>query len=92
MGFDLRTRLGGASTERYFDRLTRSRQRRVEAKLQKICLDPYDLRESLALAGRADGLRRARVGDRRILFYVKEEVHIVDVTEIGPRGEVYKGR
>ena len=45
-----------ARAQRYFDRLTRSLQRRVEAKLQTICLDPYDLRESLALAGRADGL------------------------------------
>jgi mRNA-degrading endonuclease RelE of RelBE toxin-antitoxin system len=30
------------------------------------------------------------VGGLRILFYVDDEVRVVDVTEIGPRGDVYK--
>ena len=78
--------------ERYLARGTAKNRRRVAEKLQRVCRDPYDLRESLPVSGRTDGMRRARVGDLRILFHVKDAVHIVDVTDIGPRGDVYKGR
>ena len=44
------------------------------------------------MRGEFEGTRRARLGSLRILFLVDDEVHIVDVTEIGPRGDVYKGR
>ncbi len=35
-------------------------------------------------------MRRARCGSLRILYYVADEVRVVDVTDIGPRGDVYK--
>ena len=76
--------------EGYFARLAKKRQQRVVAQIHRICVDPYDRNISVPLHGRSDGLRRSRVGDLRILFYVDDEVRVVDVTEIGPRGDVYK--
>ena len=67
-------------------------QRRVYVRLREIEADPYEARLGELLHGRDDGLRRSRVGDVRILYYVDDVVEVVDVTDIGPRGDVYKGR
>jgi mRNA-degrading endonuclease RelE of RelBE toxin-antitoxin system len=53
-------------------------------------MNPYDPAVSIPLRGRSDGLRRARVGGLRILFYVEDEIQVVSVTRIAPRGDVYK--
>ncbi len=59
-------------------------------RLEEIGSDPYDRLISKALHGRLAGMRSSRVGAYRILYYVDDEVRIVDVTDIGPRGDVYK--
>ncbi|MBI5948502.1 MAG: type II toxin-antitoxin system RelE/ParE family toxin [Chloroflexi bacterium] len=82
-------RVSGAA-ERYFGRLDAKRRRLVHAKILEICEDPY-APQFPALHGRTDGVRRARCGSLRILYSVDDEVRIVDVAEIGPRGDVYKG-
>ncbi len=38
----------------------------------------------------AGGLRSARVGDLRIVYEVDEAVRVVEIVEIGPRGDVYR--
>lgn len=67
-------------------------QERIVERLRQICEEPLSSEYSDALHGRSDGLRRARVGDLRILFYLDEVIEVVDVTDIGPRGDFYKGR
>lgn len=37
------------------------------------------------------GLRSARVGGWRIIFAVDDGNRILDVVDIGPRGQVYRG-
>lgn len=82
-------RLSGKA-ERYFARVVERQQRRIVLRIEQICAEPYDEGLSVPLQGRRDGLRRARVGDLRILFYVDDEIRVVDVTEIGPRGDIYR--
>jgi mRNA-degrading endonuclease RelE of RelBE toxin-antitoxin system len=77
--------------ESYFDRLERARQRMVVEKLREICDDPHGRAVSKPLQGRRDGLRTSQVLNLRILFYVRDEIEVVDVTDIGPRGDIYKG-
>ena len=77
--------------ERYLDRLDRRQERRVRDRLEELSNSPHDGRLSAPLHGRSDGLLRSRVGDLRILFYLLDEIEVVDVTEIGPRGDIYKG-
>lgn len=73
-------------------RLNRAVRARMFAKLHEICADPFSNTTSQPLHGRSDGLRRARLGGYRILFFVDDSIQVVDVTEIGPRGDIYKGR
>jgi len=34
--------------------------------------------------------RSARVGDWRIIFTIDKDAHIIDVDDIGPRGQIYR--
>ncbi len=77
--------------EAYFARLEKQSRRRIDQKLRAVCEDPLNERHWVRLAGRSDGLRRSRVGDLRILFYVRDDIEVLQVTEIGPRGDIYKG-
>jgi mRNA interferase RelE/StbE len=74
----------------YVRRADRPAQERIRNRLREIGTHPHDPGLSAPLQGRNDGLRRSRVGNLRILFYVDDQVRVVDVTEIGPRGDIYK--
>ena len=73
----------------YVGRLGRTDQARIIRRLQQIADDPFGphtkpLRDP-------EGRRTARVGGWRIIFAVKQEERVVNVSLIGPRGEVYRG-
>lgn len=85
-----RVRIPG-SVRRYVNRLDRSTQSRVLARLDEIAADPFDTAISKQLH-EAGGLRSSRVGSLRILYEVDETIRVVDVTDIGPRGDIYRGR
>lgn len=74
--------------ERYFARQPKEQQRRIDRALQAVCEQPYVA--TIALAGRRDGLRRLRIGGLRALLYVRDQIEVVEVTEIGPRGDIYR--
>ena len=74
--------------ENYLRRLDRRMQGRIHRRLRQIAEDPYDPRTRQLT--NAEGLRAARVGDWRILFFVSEAPHIVQVVDIGPRGQIYR--
>lgn len=73
--------------EKYFKRCDVSTRDRLREKFEKLKSDPFDEQNSKLLKGRGDQ-RSARVGSLRILFFV-EDLDII-VTEIGPRGDIYK--
>jgi mRNA interferase RelE/StbE len=76
------------SAERYLERLPRDIQRRVVARLEQIGDDPFGP-HTKPLSG--PGARRAaRVGGLRIVFTVNRARQLVEVSEIGPRGDIYR--
>lgn len=75
------------SAAKYLDRCDAPTRERLQQKLEKLKVGPFDRQNSKPLRGRKEQ-RSARVGDFRILF----QVHGLDiiVVEIGPRGDIYK--
>jgi mRNA interferase RelE/StbE len=76
--------------ERYVLRLDERSRLRIVQALRALCEDPYDNAWSAALHGPLAGLRRARVGQWRIIFQVIDDQLLVLVLSVGPRGDVYK--
>jgi len=58
--------------------------------LEQVCLNPLDPQLSKPLHGQLDRRRSIRLGDLRIVFRILIEERIVDITHIGPRGDIYK--
>ena len=76
------------SAERYLERLPRDVQRRIVARLDEIAEDPFG-RHTKPLTG-PGGRRGARVGGLRMVFTVDRARQLVEVSEIGPRGDIYR--
>jgi mRNA-degrading endonuclease RelE of RelBE toxin-antitoxin system len=72
----------------YLRRLDRDLRRRMGQRIDQIQADPYGPHtKPLAGPGR---LRAARVGDYRLVFAVDEAKREVHITEVGPRGDIYR--
>ena len=73
--------------ERYLKRLQPRNRQRIFNELDKLLVSPTqtDLKK---LKGR-EGYR-LRVGNYRILIQVNREEQIFIITEMGPRGDIYK--
>lgn len=76
------------SAERYLERLPRDAQRRVVERLAQLATEPYGS-HSKPLQGRA-GERSSRVGGWRIIFTVDRDRELVEISDIGPRGQIYR--
>jgi mRNA interferase RelE/StbE len=63
--------------------------RLVQRRLDQLCDDPRDPRLSRELVNRR-GLRRSRVGEYRIVYQVDDEIRVLLIETIGPRGEAYE--
>jgi mRNA interferase RelE/StbE len=77
--------------ERYVSRLDRRRQREIALRLRLLCEDPYASGISKALHGRLAGQRSSNLGNLRIIYEVDDTIRVLDVVDIGPRGDIYKG-
>ena len=75
--------------EKILDRLDRPTEQRVRARFVQLAADPFDPRLSAALAERP-GIRKSRVGGRRILFTVDREAKAIYILSVDTRGQVYK--
>jgi len=75
--------------ENVLDRVDRTTERRLRARLAQLAENPFDPRLSSPLTQRA-GLRKSRVGGWRILFNIDREALVVFVLTIDTRGQVYK--
>ena len=73
--------------ERYLKRTQPKIRRRIFDELDKLLADPTQVNFK-KLKGR-DGYR-LRVGDYRVLIQVQRQERLFIVTNIGPRGDVYK--
>ena len=75
--------------EKLLDRMDRTTERRIRARLIQLVQDPFDPRLSSPLTERP-GVRKSRVGDWRIVFTVDRDSQVIYVATVGARGQVYK--
>ena len=78
-----------ASASSYIRRQPRDIQRRIARRLDQLREDPLDLAHSKPLKSRR-GQRSSRIGNLRIIFTVEDVIRLVSVSEIGPRGDIYR--
>lgn len=76
--------------ERYVSRLEPRVQRDIGHRLRELCEDPYDRNVSKPLKGPLEGKRSSDLYNLRIINEVDDTVRVLDVIDIGPRGDVYK--
>jgi mRNA interferase RelE/StbE len=74
--------------KKYLKRLTPDNQKRVFKALQNLLIDS-SLVDFKPLKSRPE--TRIRVGDYRILLRIEAENKRIIITQIGPRGDIYKG-
>jgi mRNA interferase RelE/StbE len=75
--------------ERYVERLDTPTRARIINRLNQIASDPFGP-ITKPLEGH-HGMRAARVGGYRIIFSVDVGTREVLVSDIGPRGQIYRG-
>ncbi len=73
---------------RYLRRLGRAEQLRMIRRTDQLADDPFGphTKPLTNLPGR----RAARVGGYRIVFTVDQDAKVVRISDIGPRGQVYR--
>ena len=76
--------------DRYVSRLEPRRQREIALRLRVLCEDPYNAEISKALHGRLAGQRSSDLGNLRIIYEVDDTIRVLDVIDIGPRGDIDK--
>lgn len=74
--------------ERYIRRLDRRAQERIMRRLAQLADNPRG--PYTKPLTNAAGRWVSRVGDWRIIFTINDQARTVDVSLIGPRGEVYR--
>ncbi len=73
---------------RYLERLDRTAQQRIVDRLEQLAKNP--LGPFTKPLTNAEGLRSSRVGTWRIVYRIDASTHAVQVSDIAPRGEVYR--
>lgn len=73
---------------RYLDRLDRTAQNRIVDRLDQLAEDP--LGPFTKPLTNAEGLLSSRVGTWRIVYRIDEAAQEVLVSDIAPRGDVYR--
>jgi mRNA interferase RelE/StbE len=71
---------------KYLKSLDKPTQKRIAEKLKEVADDPYNPRLSYPLT--SSDKRSTRVGKYRILFQIDPAILLV--SDIGPRGQVYR--
>lgn len=59
-------------------------------RLLQLCDDPFDRRVSKPLKGPLEGQRSSDLNNLRIIYEVDDTIRVLDVIDIGPRGDIYK--
>ncbi len=70
-------------------RIPRNAALMIREKIDQVARDPYAPNNNLKpLKGRPG--YRLRVGDWRIIYTLEEEIRVLSVEEVGPRGGIYE--
>ena len=75
--------------ERYLKRTQPKNRRRIFDELDKLLADPTQVDFKKLKGGDANGYR-LRVGNYRVLIKIQHQERLFIITNIGPRGDVYK--
>ncbi len=74
----------------YFARLDKPTRRRISDAIDQLAINPYDKNHDVKpLAGRDDEYR-LRVGKYRVIYTIDDDIVLIYVVDINPRGDVYK--
>jgi mRNA interferase RelE/StbE len=73
--------------KKYLKRLTPDNQKRIITALQNLFIEPNSV-DFKPLKGRSES--RIRVGEYRILVRIEAKNKQIIITQIGPRGDIYK--
>lgn len=63
---------------------------RITRKYYEILINPYDTEFKELTSTKCPKCRRARVGNYRIIFYISEKNHNIEIIDIIPRKSNYK--
>lgn len=74
--------------ERAIRRLPADLRRRIEQALDRLATEPRH--HGVAAMQGFVNVYRVRVGDWRVIYQIRDDVLIVLVLEVGPRGSVYR--
>jgi mRNA interferase RelE/StbE len=70
-------------------RYPRNDQRRIVARIEQLAEAPYAMRNVKRLVD-FDVSYRLRVGNYRVLFEIDDEIRVIDVIDVLPRGRAYR--
>lgn len=59
-------------------------------RLRALCASPQDRNLTKSLHGRLDGIWSSDLLGLRILYEIHDEIRVLAVLDIGPRGDIYK--
>jgi mRNA-degrading endonuclease RelE of RelBE toxin-antitoxin system len=62
----------------------------VAGRLSELSEDPNDRLRFRPLHGQLAGWRSSDLGNLRILYEVNDGIRVLDIIDIGPRGDIYK--
>jgi len=66
---------------------TADKKKNILKKIEELCVKPQ---KGELLKGDLENLRRIRVGDYRIIYWVDKEKREILIVKIGRRGDIYK--
>jgi len=78
-----------AKSVKAMDRLDRKTEKRIQARLDELAVNPLDPRISQQLE-KVESWRYSRVGDWRLIFEINDHNQQIDIITIQHRSRVYK--
>lgn len=75
---------------KYFKKLDSKLQVRVSTAIESIIESPSEGNHIKKLKGRLSGKYRYDIGSIRIVYVVDEDINVIYIEAIGPRGDIYK--
>lgn len=64
-------------------------QKRIVAKIKEVAADPYAPNNNLTKLQARDAAYRLRVGDWRVIYELDDDLLVMVILEVGPRGGIY---
>ena len=76
--------------DRYLGRLQPRPRDRILDRIDELAENPRNRAISKQLHANMGGWRSSDVGGFRILYEIEDVIRILDIIDIGPRGDIYK--